>query len=126
MLFLQQFDLQIVYKPGKQHANANALSRTPVKVGAVQLQDLLTIILKRQDPELATAITLLTNNEPLKSPAVAPGLQRSFFKDGILCREYTDSSNTSYVQFVVSSDMREVILTHLHNRLGHLGLCKTM
>ena len=125
MLFLQQFDLQIVYKPGKQHTNADALSRTPAKVGAVQLQDLLTINLKMQaqDPELATVITL---NESLKSPAVAPGLKRSFFKDGILCREYTDSSNTSHVQLVVPSDMREVILTHLHNHSGHLGLRKTM
>ena len=39
MLFLQQFNLQIVYKPGKQHMNADALSRIPVNVGAVQVQE---------------------------------------------------------------------------------------
>ena len=41
MLFLQQFDLQIVYKPGKQDINADTFSRIPVNVRAVQVQESL-------------------------------------------------------------------------------------
>ena len=35
MLFLQQFDLEVVYKPGKQHTNADSLSRVPSGVVSV-------------------------------------------------------------------------------------------
>jgi hypothetical protein len=35
MLFFQQFDLQIVYKPEKQHSNADALTRPPPEEVAV-------------------------------------------------------------------------------------------
>ena len=58
---------------------------------------------------------------------IASDLWRSFLKDGILCREYVDSSsNTKHIQLVVPSDLHEVILKHLHSYLGYLGLCKTM
>jgi hypothetical protein len=31
-LYLQQFDMEIKYRPGKLHQNADALSRTPILV----------------------------------------------------------------------------------------------
>ena len=79
------------------------------------------------EPELATVITLLKEKKALHGTAIAPGLRRSFLKDGILCREYVDSSsNTKHIQLVVPSDLHEVILKHLHIFSGHLGLRKTM
>ena len=67
-------------------------------------------------------ITPLKDKKALRGTAIAPDLRRSFLKDGILCREYVDSSsNIKHIQLVVPSDLREVILKHLHSYSDHLG-----
>ena len=114
--------------------NAEVLSRIPVNVGAVQVQQSLAsnlptinLQIQAQNPELATVIMLLKDKKALHGTAIAHGLRRFFLKDGILCREYVDSSsNTKHIRQVVLSDLREMILKHLYGYSGHLGLCKTM
>ena len=71
MLFLQQFDLQIVYRPGKQHSNADALSRPPLEdspVAAIQVDEPLAITSQVQDQDhlLAKVVELLTAGQPLQ------------------------------------------------------------
>ena len=134
MLFLQQFALEVVYKPGKQHTNADSLSRVPsdmVSVAAIAPSDstgtMITATAQAQDPALTKVIKLLAQNKPLHSSDVAPGLTRAYLKDGLLCREFNDSTTkTNHVQLVVPAGLRETILTYLHNQSGHLGIRKTM
>ena len=131
MLFLQQFALEVVYKP---HTNADSLSRVSsdvVSVAVIAPSDstgtMITATAQAQDPVLTKVIELLAQNKPLHGSDVAPGLTKAYLKDGLLCREFSDSTTkTNHAQLVVPAGLRETILTYLQNQSGHLGIRKTM
>ena len=85
MTFLQQFDFQFKYRPGRQHGNADALSRRPPvepEVIAV-VQDIFLTgseevqVAQAQDKVLGPIITALQQGEDLPA-GLHRGLQKSF------------------------------------------------
>ena len=136
MVFLQQFELEIVYKPGKKHSNSDALSRTtqgedPSLVAAVHPSDNLelTRLAQNQDAELAEVIEMVKagNGQQVSTCNIAPGLRKAYIKNGVLCRMCQDSATKlSHTQLIVPRTLKATVLTHLHNQAGHLGMTKTL
>jgi len=95
MLYLQQFEFTWEHRAGKNHTNADALSR----VGSVlrvfhQLSSPIANIKAAQqaDKVLSPIIAALNSDVPLP-PDVAPGLRRVILEDGVLCRCFSPSSS---------------------------------
>ena len=134
VMFLQQFNLQISYKPGKTHTNADALSRTvqdnsSPSITTIHCSDTLdmTRSAQNQDNELVKLIEGLENGSNQLPPDLAPGLHKAYLKNGVLCRTYQDSSTKlNHTQLVVPSSLKDTVLTHIHNQAGHLGVTKTI
>ena len=131
-IFLQQFDFTVEYKPGKDHRNADALSRrrseSDDQVNAVDqepkpsLSDIWSAQL--QDSELKPLIQALKDSSP--QPRTRPGLRKCFIDDGVLCRKFHQVGGLVHTQTVVPSALQEAVLTQLHNSGGHFGIWKTM
>ena len=90
MSFLQQFNFQMEYRPGKDNSNADVMSRRPSTDEVVALiQDLTTDMdaLKENqlsDVQLAPVVEELKEGRPPPTDS-APGLRRVFLQDRILC-----------------------------------------
>ena len=132
MTFLQQFDFQFEYRPGRQHGNADALSRRPPvepEVIAV-VQDMFLTgseevqVAQAQDKVLGTIITALQHGEDL--PAGLPrGLQKSFFQGQVLCQKFqATATNSAHTQVVIHKSLKRTVLNQLHDRAGHFGVLK--
>ena len=147
---LNIYNQSIEYRAGKNHGNADALSRMVDEEQMGEEQDngeviINTIHLKPKhvtsnqtsDPDLKWIIDLLINNK------VRPALtdfenaeRRSLYKqwsrlkliDNFLYREYLDEYDRILRQYVVPKNEREFILKNSHDTLtcGHLGTEKTM
>ena len=67
-LLLQQYDFNIVYRPGRIHGNADCLSRRPYdsfEISSLKKEEPQTPHtqeMQRRDPELATMIDFLKND----------------------------------------------------------------
>ena len=67
-LLLQQYDFNIVYRPGRIHGNADCLSRRPhdsFEISSLKKEEPQTPHtqeMQRRDPELATVIDFLKND----------------------------------------------------------------
>ena len=102
LLFLQQFNLDFQYKPGRLHTNADTLSRIPSRdntVAAIEeliSEDTLHTFLKAQeeDPALGKVIEALKNGTAVPSSTV-PGLKKTFLQDGLLCHKFRASCSDS-------------------------------
>ena len=132
IMYLQQFNFEIDYRAGKDHTNADALSRLPPADGVMpvmeyHLGDAAVDVLSAQqaDEQLSPIIVALSDNIPLPR-GTAPGLKQCFLKDGLLCRKFRGPSNSEYTQLVLPSSLHHKAFQNLHNELGHLGLHKTM
>ena len=133
LLFLQQFNLDFQYKPGRLHTNADTLSRIPSRdntVAAIEeliSEDTLHTFLKAQeeDPALGKVIEALKNGTAVPSSTV-PGLKKTFLQDGLLCHKFRASCSDSVcTQLVVPKGHVKIILEKLHNESGHLGVQRT-
>ena len=137
LIFLQQFNLEFQYKPGRYHTNADTLSRIPsreigdtISVTAIEellSRDTLQSLLRAQveDPRLGKVVEALKNGTIFPS-GVAPGLKRTFLHDGLLCRQFrASSSDCVHTQLVVPASFVEKILHQLHDESGHLGIQRT-
>eukprot|EP00731_Ephydatia_muelleri_P006855 Em0003g1103a len=101
LLFLQQFNLDFQYKPGRLHTNADTLSRIPSRdntVAAIEeliSEDTLHTFLKAQeeDPALGKVIEALKNGTVPSS--TVPGLKKTFLQDVLLCRKFRASCSDS-------------------------------
>ena len=130
LLFLQQFQYTIVYKPGKQHTYADSLSRIPQPVHIVQ--DILPSLssdnlssAQLADYQLKPVIAALKDGEPLPTQT-PPGLKRAYLCNGILCRQYTEcASKVTHTQLVIPSSLQKLVCHQIHNCNGHLGIHKT-
>lgn len=79
-----------------------------------------------KDDQLLPVIRALQNGESLPDK-VAPGLHRTFLQNGILYREFRQSSTSPCAaQLVVPTSMRDNVMVQLHNQAGHLGMHKTL
>ena len=81
--------------------------------------------LSRKTNNYSQLLRPLSDGVPLPSN-VAPGLRRAFLNNGVLYRQFRQSSKSpSTAQLVVPSSMKNTVLTQLHNMAGHLGIHKT-
>ena len=131
-IFLQQFNFQFEYKPGRSHGNADTMSRRPSTVNvlaAIHQLDIDPDNMRRTqlaDEQLAPVIKALEEGKPLPAGSV-PRLHRTFIQNGVLCRKFKSSSSFSMpkTQLVIPSHIKATVLQQLHQNAGHHGLHKT-
>ena len=128
-IFLQQFDFQGEYRPGKNHDNVDAMSRRPSteQVMAV-IQELNTDVdaLKESqlaDTQLRPIIKALQEGKPPPLSS-APGLRQAFVQDRLLHCKFRESSSAT-TQLVIPCAMKDMVLRQLHDQAGHLGIHRT-
>ena len=140
-LLLQQYDFNIIHRPGKHHGNADGLSRRPYEnceLSALQREDpqIARIReLQRRDPELSEMIDFLeSDNLPFSDKKAQNILLTSdrFYldKDGLLYhldRNQKLSARDSFSQLVVPQSMKFEILSNVHDHVSgaHSGTHKT-
>ena len=129
MMYLQQFQYTIEYQPGKQHTNADTLSRIPIHVIDTFLPTISADQLKAaqlEDEVLKPVVDALVNETPLPC-SMPPGLRHAQLKDGLLCRKFKECSSQSvYNQLVIPSPLRNMVCHQVHDQSGHLGYIKTL
>ncbi|KAL5468889.1 hypothetical protein EMCRGX_G030034 [Ephydatia muelleri] len=135
ILFLQQFDFTIVYKPGRSNGNADALSRVPgVEKHLVNVISGLDVLgdqdqirkFQRDDEVIARTIQAIIRN--INLPQQLAKLKKELVvKNGVLCRCFQATKGDNPVwQVVVPVTLRDSVLKKLHDESGHLGLKKTL
>lgn len=146
---LSVFDYCVVHRPGRQHINADTMSRLPeLSVAeatslpcaqtAVETAPSTMRLAQEADVDIATAVKWLQTAIPARGDrslqAASPDLlslwqqhDRLAVENGTLVRRYiTDDNNTLY-QAVVPVVLRNDIIRSLHNDAtsGHLGITKS-
>ena len=133
LMFLQQFNFDLKYKQGSKHTNADALSRqkpttppvsviTNISPLSVSKDDLIQ--LQKEDSQLSAVREHIEQGTTL--PKCPPGLLRCYLQEGVLCRQYKESSTGAiHVQFVIPQSLKDTIVKEAHG-LGHLGIKKTL
>uniref|UniRef100_A0A5S6Q0L9 Integrase_H2C2 domain-containing protein n=1 Tax=Trichuris muris TaxID=70415 RepID=A0A5S6Q0L9_TRIMR len=153
---LQRFRFKIVHRPGKQHSNAEGLSRMTCKqcgrkdeqlvvdeplafdpVNAIALTAVDDIRLKQKhDPDISELLTAKLANDPALLPnqrtkivsILAANWDRLCVKDGILWRKWYNADGSSHLQLVVPKEMISQVWEQSHSAstAGHLGEEKTL
>ena len=127
MLFLQQFNFQFEYKPGKCLDNVDTLSRITsiIPKSSTTFESISKAQLKDDQLQLAPIVKALSDGTSFPSK-VAPGLCQAFLRNGVLYRQFRQSSMSPMTaQLVVPNSMKDVVLNQLHDQAGHLGVHKT-
>ncbi|BHF79421.1 hypothetical protein SprV_0702254100 [Sparganum proliferum] len=145
---LQEYHFTCTYRPGKQHGNADALSRRPTtpaahdddrpigEINAIYATEPARhhwAIAQSTDPDTAVIYDHLLNrlhrptgDELRGSSEEAHILRRQWPRlhideDILLIKDESTETN----RVVVPGSLVEVVLTNLHNELGHVGQAKT-
>ena len=140
-LLLQQYDFEIVHRPGKVHGNADSLSRRPYvtsEFNSLQREDpqvSKTQEMQRRDVELSEIIDFLESDVlPFDDQAARKVLLTSnaFYvgSDGLLYHldsKRRSNSYDSFSQLVVPASLRFEILSNVHDHVSgaHFGVHKT-
>lgn len=140
MLALQRYKFCVVYKPGKNHQDADALSRCPQPLTAksgdqFKLSDVvplaplnLTLLPseQRQDPWIMSIIELLENPPSNSSAYLRRKSQHFEMREGLLYRRDFFPEGHRWL-LVIPHYLRKEILSALHDdpRAGHMGFHKT-
>ena len=140
-LLLQQYDFNIVHRPGRIHGNADCLSRRPYdscEMSSLKKEEPRTPHtqeMQRRDPELAVMIDFLENDIlPTNDKDARKILLTSdnFYigQDGLLYHiDFNRRRNAreSFSQLVVPAALRFEILSNVHDHIAgaHFGLNKT-
>ena len=133
IIFLQQFNMEFRYKPGKEHSNADCMSRyfpqdAPLISFASQLD--LNDMESIKQAQAADA-QLIELSKALKTSRPPKGLERLYrtavMKEGVLYRKYRKTSKDEPIlQLLVPTNMKLLVLRELHDQSGHLGITKTL
>ena len=106
----------VEYRAGNNHGNADGLSRRPPTEQVMTITQHLTKDLgdlqaaQLKGSLLEPIITALSNTDPI-SNTVPPGLEHVFLKDGILCRNFRQtSSSTGTTQLVLPISLHKIVL----------------
>ena len=129
-LLLQQYDFNIVHRPGRIHVNADCLSRRPYDSCEIRSlkkeepQTPHTQEMQRRDPELAAMIDFLENDILPTNDNFHIG------QDGLLYHldfNRRHNARESISQLVVPAALRFEILSNVHDHIAgaHFGLNKT-
>ncbi|GFY47828.1 2-oxo-tetronate isomerase [Trichonephila inaurata madagascariensis] len=124
-LSLQEYDLEIVYKSGKKHKDADSLSRNPVEDEVFPSEQKTTLASfsdiaeeQRKDLELSKLIHTHEKAEPVTK----------IFNliDRILCKKNFDPNGRKWLP-IIPKHLRLEILQHFNDAstAGHLGSAKT-
>ena len=139
-LLLQQYNFEIIHRPGCQNGNADALSRrlyTTTILNALQQSDPETDTIRekqRKDPELSEKMDYIQNDSFPSNDAKARRIflrSDSFYisQDGLLCHldRSQKRARDSFSQLVVPQSMKYEILSNVHNHVAgaHSGVHKT-
>ena len=129
---LQQFHFEVEYRPGKNHGNADALSRrhpTQQAMAVIQEWGADVDTLKENqlaDAQIAPVVEALQEGKPPPSNS-SPRLRRAFIQNGLLYHKFRESSlSVATTQLVVPCTMKSMVLWQLHNESGQLGVRRTM
>ena len=141
LLLLQQYDFNIVHRPGRNRGNTDCLSRRPYDSCEIRShnkeepQTPHTQQMQRRDPELAAMIDFLENDIlPTNDKDARKILLTSdnFYigQDGLLYHiDFNRRRNAreSFSQLVVPAALRFEILCNVHDHIAgaHFGLNKT-
>lgn len=114
-LNIQEYDMEIVHKPGLSHKHVDALSRAPVDTMEVLVLDLLdwAICLQNQDSEIRCIKQKLENN--IQDPDIT---NNYVLKDFRLYRKIANDQ----LRIVIPKAARWNIMRKYHDDIGHPGL----
>ena len=149
---LQEFDFEVIHRSGRNHTNADALSRCDTtgedevkshNVNAVTVsKDLAHFVnmheLQQKDEAIGPVLRAMHSGTRVR-PADIQGRSRECCQlaeqwdqlkivDGILHRRHEDANGKSHLQVVAPKVSRSDIMYHLHDGIagGHLGEAKTL
>lgn len=150
---LQEFDFELIHRPGKQHANADALSRRPCEAencrycGRLEERETLAVRVttivddmvegQREDPILREVREWLTNQRrPAREEIVSgsPELKAYwnmfsslFLCNGKVCRHISQTPDEHHQLLVPRNRVREIIQqAHESPVGGHFGKQRTL
>lgn len=120
---IQEFDFNIIYKPGTAMTHVDALSRNPISSHPVELNvghidtDWVSTV-QQNDPELQRIISILKDSE---NNNVVEIKNNFIIKRGLLYRKTEDGD-----RWVVPKGVRWQVLKSNHDEIGHFGFDKTL
>ena len=133
-LSLQEYEFKVIYKSGKKHLDADALSRSPLKEtsdgkenGFPMLNNEMIDLIKLQDNDIwCKSIKEKIQKEKSKDKTFRVGGKIYEYVEGVLYR-MVDDGHEKLLQLLVPKELRKEILESLHDdRIsGHLGITKT-
>lgn len=137
ILFLQGFKFKIIYKKGTAHSNADAVSRTPIAINAIDCDQSykpnMIRQLQLQDKDLHPLLYYLEKNslhptDPKPKQTVIEAPYHFLDEHNVLYHLFHFPNKQSKVQLVVPRDLKADILKCCHDNDttgGHFGLQKT-
>ena len=135
ILKLEQYDYEIIHRPGSLMAHVDALSRAPIN--SIQISSWSSSELQElQDLDSDIAIVkqwVQEGQSPQKCPEngsdVLKPLYRVFpslvIQNGVLYRKWVPKFDTDKLQVVIPKYYAPKIINQVHNQLCHLGIHKT-
>ena len=146
-LSIQEYDFEVVHRPGRQHKNADAMSRYPVvpEIVAAMLQQGNSMLdgthssvqeAQRRDPELTKWISYLENKtlpeNPKKACEIVALAHTLVLDDGVLYHTWWPTASRvrdeTRLQLVIPKSLCSHVLYAVHDDSlagGHLGVNKT-
>ena len=141
-LLLQQHDFDITHRPGREHSNADSLSRRPYEncpdLNSLQKEEpqvAKTRELQRRDPQLSEMIDFLENDVIPSNDKIAHEVlltSDSFYigQDGLLYHlDHNRKRNIQdpFSQLVIPQSLKFEILSNVHDHVSgaHFGIHKT-
>ena len=141
-LLIQQFDFEILHRPGKENGNADSLSRRPYKICQLTTSDNETrneiLEFQRRDVDLASIIEYLedgilpheetkTRKILLSSDSFLVGEDKLLYHLERNRRRKCRAKHELTLQLVIPASMKYEVVANAHDHMvgGHFGVYKT-
>ena len=135
LLRLEEFDYEVIHKPGHLMQHVDALSRAPVDGIVIsgwtreEFEELQSL-----DEDIAIVSNWVAEGQkPEEKPVQGSEVLLTFhnifdslsLKDGLLCRRWIDETGEENHQIVVPQFFKGNVLREIHLSAGHSGISKT-